>query len=312
MAAASTPPPPPSADAPAPRAKKTALDYMLGGNSVKTNGYLAAFASNAPLLRALRSDEAYASIIRTHGLKKEITEASAALNRVKRCIERLTSHDTSAGGAKRKDGAGLCFVDLCSGKGFLSMLLAWEFPKAKVLQVDNDDNLTRLDHLTSLPTITFHREDIYSENAQKLVSDAVRDAACEACVVLGVHLCGELSRRAVTLWRNSGAHALVLAPCCLPRRRRHDAFGFHVKDQARAMKVPSYQLWCTMLYGLLPRESHHCEMCADDDVVGPFGTFVCATRKGAAGVDAGRAEGAVRRGIRAGREASKWVILRDG
>ena len=124
MAAASTPPPPPSADAPAPRAKKTALDYMLGGNSVKTNGYLAAFASNAPLLRALRSDEAYASIIRTHGLKKEITEASAALNRVKRCIERLTSHDTSAGGAKRKDGAGLCFVDLCSGKGFLSMLLA--------------------------------------------------------------------------------------------------------------------------------------------------------------------------------------------
>jgi hypothetical protein len=45
------------------------------------------------------------------------------------------------------------------------------------------------------------------------------------------------------------------------------------------MKVPSYQLWCTMLYGLLPlgEMGAHCNMCVDDEhMLSPHATFMTA------------------------------------
>lgn len=177
------------------------------------------------------------------------------------------------------DGEGLSFVDLCSGKGFLSTMLAWEFPKAAIHMCDFDTRL-ELSHLWNLPNVQFHLQDLYSKEAEDTVAAAVsasRRTRGGACIIVGVHLCGELSRRAIQLWRDAGAAALVMSPCCLPRRRRHDVFGYHVKDQAKKMKVPSYQLWCTMLYGLLPLGEAHCNMCVDDEFVSsPYSTFMTA------------------------------------
>jgi hypothetical protein len=165
------------------------------------------------------------------------------------------------------------------------------------------DKRLELSHLAKLPNVRFHLQDLFSKDAEATVAAAVAGAGAgagasgddpsnegdgegegggrvtprSACIIVGIHLCGELSRRAIQLWRNSGAAALVMSPCCLPRRRRHDVFGYHVKDQAKKMKVNSYQLWCTMLYGLLPLHEAHCNMCVDDEfMMSPYSTFMTA------------------------------------
>lgn len=241
-----------------------ALDFLLASTSVQTNPYIAAFAKT-PFVRALQEDSRYDNLRKFTNIKKEVTEASAAIAQIRRCIARLrigegvddenvdSDNDdddrTDDSIKKFHDGEGLALVDLCSGKGFLSTMLAWEFPKASIHMCDFDDSL-ELSHLSTLPNVQFHHQDLFSKDAEDTVAAAVSDG--DACIVVGVHLCGELSKRAIQLWRTTGAAAIVLSPCCLPRRRRHDAFGFHVKDQAKRLKVPSYQVWCTLLYGLLP------------------------------------------------------------
>lgn len=205
-------------------------------------------------------------------------------------------------------------MDLCSGKGFLSTMLAWEFPKARVYMCDNDESL-ELTHLSSLPTVHFHLQDLFSDEAEATVREAGRETKC---IVVGIHLCGELSRRAIQIWRDTGAAALIMSPCCLPRRRRHDVFGFHVKDQAKKMKVSNYQLWCTMLYGLLPFGEAHCNMCVDDEhMCSPYSTFVTACRQkqpagGVTSVHYGQTCGDRGGGryVVPGRSAGKWIVTR--
>ena len=55
-------------------------------------------------------------------------------------------------------GPGLV-VDLCSGKGFSSVLLALERPELAVLMVDSDQRIL-LDHVDALPNVRFVRADI--------------------------------------------------------------------------------------------------------------------------------------------------------
>jgi len=230
--------------------KKAALDFALEGEI--TNPHLAAFAAT-PLRRALLEDARFDYWRRYSRCKKELIESWAALEQLRRCVRRLFPSSAAAADAgAHRTGAGLVFVELCSGRGCLSMLLAHEFPDATIHMCDADARM-KLTHLThpSMRNVTFHLEDIFRDEAEFTVRDAVAEAEAfnggGKCLVVGVHLCGDLARRAVELWRRAGAHALVLCPCCLPRRRRADAFGFHVVDQARKMRVDSYALWCVML-----------------------------------------------------------------
>ena len=322
----------------APRAslnrKKAALDFALEGEI--TNPHLAAFAAT-PLRRALLEDARFDYWRRYSRCKKELIESWAALEQLRRCVRRLFPSSAAADADAHRTGAGLAFVELCSGRGCLSMLLAHEFPDATIHMCDADARM-KLPHLThpSMRNVTFHLEDVFATTAEVTVRDAVAEAERTGgkCLVVGVHLCGDLARRAVELWRRSGAHALVLCPCCLPRRRRADAFGFHVADQARKMRVDAYALWCVMLYGLLatgggdgdgveksaPGDGDgdgdgegavYCNLCVDEDVTSPRRSFITAVRSArggsrGGGVEAARSRG---RGVVPGRGAGKWRIV---
>ena len=50
-------------------------------------------------------------------------------------------------------------VDLCCGKGFLSLLLALEHPWLPIVLVDSRP-LIKMDHVAALPNLTFMRADI--------------------------------------------------------------------------------------------------------------------------------------------------------
>jgi hypothetical protein len=82
-------------------------------------------------------------------LKKELIEAYAIVEVLQRQL--LASDEASAPVA--------AIVDLCSGKGFMSAILALEFPSTRVIMVDIDQRI-KTGHVGALPNLRFVRADI--------------------------------------------------------------------------------------------------------------------------------------------------------
>ena len=257
------------------RRKKLAIDYLLEGESVRTNPHLRAFAEST-LPDVLRDDPNFKSwaSIKSKSLRKEIAEASAAASRCPRAVAKaigarreraLTTNDREetndgsdvsssvSGSDPLGDGTDVVFFDLCSGKGFTSVFLAHRYPEARVVMVDANARMN-LTHLESLrPRVTFHCLDLYSAETMALMRRETRARGTRASVVVGVHLCGDLSRRALELWDASLADALVLSPCCLvrevhARKRPCGRFGYGLPGLARRSGRDAYGLWCRFLF----------------------------------------------------------------
>ena len=234
--------------------KKTKLEYTIANcreNPQRYSPYVREFLrSNA--CAEMRENVLFDSWMRKSSLVKEIEEATACLKQIERVLMKKKKRGVlieEEEALRSNGGEGLTFVDLCSGKGFLSIVLSFAFPNARVEMMDRDES-ANVEHVEAMKNVTFRRVDVTSEECEKIVEDAANTS--KFVFICGVHLCGDLSRVAIRLWRNvrrrmDGQAAIVLSPCCLPQRRRHDAFGFHVKDQARALKVDNYRLWCIFL-----------------------------------------------------------------
>jgi hypothetical protein len=260
--------------------KRRSVEFLLAGKSVKHNRHLQRFAA-APYLAALLADSALDGLWRRKGgsLRKELIEAyvvvEALEERVLKQQQRLGAAESAPGGdgpACRctigRDSRGVV-VDLCSGKGFLSVIIAHEFPKAVVLSVDNNPTIqpatapnTRfvLSDIMQEAFLTTLREQLAAARTAGAVgasSVAADDDAAPLpsasaspwCVALGVHLCGSLSPRAITLFEAcEQLDALVLVPCCLDPRTDGP-----LKAAARAAGQDPYEAKVEQLAGLLRR-----------------------------------------------------------
>lgn len=285
-----------------PRARaRRAIDYARFD---ATNAHEASF-SRSRLCAALRDDPALDSMARHKRLKKEITEAHAALAQVRRA---LRGHGDLGGGER------LTFVELCSGRGFLALVLGDAFPRARIRMIDND---TRMDisHVKAYSSVntSFHALDLLSDECEEFIREAAASGGDGDLVVLvGVHLCGILSHRAIEIYeRIPEVAALVVAPCCLPRRRRHDVFGYHCKDIAHSVGVDPHQCWATQLFFRLPLSSKR-NMVVDHDMLSEHNTFLIARRPVEPALEAlsisPRAGGAGCRVV-AGRSRAKWLVV---
>jgi hypothetical protein len=115
-------------------------------------------------------------------------------------------------------------------------------------QDDNDDT-GRL--------LTFHCLDIYSKALEdEIRASVVTDDTPPLLILVGIHTCGDLSRRVLELGRICGAQATLINPCCCVEnvrlvKRRTGSFGYDTPRKARHFHgiVSVYQLWCWMLWG---------------------------------------------------------------
>lgn len=229
---------------------KRSVDYLLEGESVRANAHLRAFVErhDASLLWRLRFDDNYASWARIKGksLRKEITEAMAASRFAREELEAMTA----AGDGRRA----VVVFDLCSGKGLTAAVCAEALPDVReVVMVDNDGRMM-LKHLESEPLVRFRRMDVYDEGVGVMMAAARESGA--RIVLTGVHLCGELSRRAVELFSRYG-DVLILSPCCLVRelragKRRNGTFGYGLPRLAKRLGGDSYDLWTKLLASIVP------------------------------------------------------------
>ena len=223
-------------------------------NGEQNGSYLRRFASS-PLAQHFLHNDALTSCLgrksRTY-LKKELLEAAALVSR----ITKLCPPPSSGDDRTRK----LIIYDLCCGKGLASLWLSVNtYPNATIYMIDNNRKTNRefLKDRQSFPNLHFEPLDLYSMELE----DHIRQSA-SCCrednarvILVGIHLCGDLSRRAIQLYQNTGADALLLSPCCAMRnisvkKRRPDSFGYNVPQLARRLKHKTpYELWCWMLWG---------------------------------------------------------------
>jgi len=133
--------------------------------------------------------------------------------------------------------------DVCSGKGYFSMISAYLFASKvagfqgfdlkKISLIDlrwapvwteaiskSRKNYIKQDHLAVVSRETGIeldpvRIDIHDKQTLKILDESLFNS-----VLVGVHLCKGLSLRLVELWNKSTtAQALILCPCCLPAKR---------------------------------------------------------------------------------------------
>lgn len=270
-----------SNDEPVPRCSRTpwrSIDFLLRGETVKTNKYLREFTA-APWLQGLVKAPECANLLAVRGrsLRKELTEAFAALAAVRRALGKLFPEGYSESDVR--------VVDICCGKGFGSLITALSMPQAQLLAVDLNPDM-ELAHFRHVGNLSFLELDITLPTAGDRVAAAIENVnnrvnqQCQnkaIVVYMGVHLCGSLSRHAAKLFRqaSSPAVALVLAPCCLDGRQ------VIVKRRAKKLHIDPHTYWCLSLLfdEIPPGPTNRRELIIDHDVMSTKNSFLIGTRK---------------------------------
>ncbi len=151
---------------------------------------------------------------------KEITEAMGVRERIKDYLIKDPKH---------------VVIDVCSGKGFLSTLVALMHPKSRVIAIDLDTSADR-EHFKYLKNAEFVNMDIMDEGFEKLIRNVGKKV-----ILTGIHLCRNLSERFIEIVnRNENVKCAVLIPCCegkFPRER----YQFVIDE------LGVYEAWCLYL-----------------------------------------------------------------
>ena len=200
-----------------------------------------------------RDRKLWSRIRRGKRLIKELAESAPVLVRVLRAVEALELPDPS-----KK----LVILDLCSGFGYLAMFLSellapFAHKVEKIVCVD----IRWAPHSVELAAhhlnpehlfapgwpirLTTSRADLKNTSARKQLARTFLAHGAPA-MLLGIHLCGILSLRALDLFNDSPSLVeLALAPCCLPdmvHAKRCEIFAVG-KHRFRACEVCAHGRW---------------------------------------------------------------------
>lgn len=226
----------------------------------KINPYLEEFL-NCRLCDEFQRRRAFCSWSQKSTLKKEVIEAMATMSKIKYQLRR---------NANELDESNLVFVDLCAGKGLLSIFITKQYPRSQVHMIDNNKKMV-LTHLEATPKIQFHSLDIHSKDVSSFLKHVLQDGE-KFLVLVGIHLCGVLSHRAIELYRQGCGNAkkgalLILCPCCLPhRQKRSNVYGHDVRRLSKSLGVSPYLLWCTHLHFDMKATNRNSSMNQDVDM----------------------------------------------
>jgi len=217
-----------------------AIDFLEHTCCHTDNLYLKRFDSD--FFKRLRQPE-FKNLHNSSHLKKEITESQAVLHAVERL---MADKRFGEGGIAPAD---VIFFDVCSGKGFNSLLLSFRYPTSSIVMIDNDTSI-KFPHLSTLTNTSFVLCDIRTNSFESLIESRVRNSGKQYPILIGMHLCGPLASRLIQLFdQYTFLAGLVLSPCCLPRRNEKTVKN--LRPLAKKLKQNEYTVWSLWLYHLL-------------------------------------------------------------
>eukprot|EP00977_Amphora_coffeiformis_P026180 scaffold24543_cov195-Amphora_coffeaeformis.AAC.3 len=195
---------------------------------------------------------------------KEFIEAVPVMDAVQRFVSAADMNDYDDNEKK------FTIIDLCSGKGFLSMFLSELLPPSKVARLVLMDKAWPMHGTTTLgpqhmswqhiygtvPSsssssqkkkyietwpipLTTSKQDLKHRNQRRKLAQRFlqnNEESSSPVILLGIHLCGTLSMHAIRLFNeHTAVKFFCLKPCCLPgmvHAKRHEVFrvGRHAFD----------------------------------------------------------------------------------
>ncbi len=145
----------------------------------------------------------FIQIFNHKSLAKELTEAWTSYKKVKQIVERINV-----------PASDIILFDMCSGKGFNTLIISKMFPHFKKVYAIDKDKKMNTQHFQALHNVTYKLADVNQKSFHKWVADEVQHAKG---IFLGVHLCGELSQNFISLYnKTENLIAMILSPCCKP------------------------------------------------------------------------------------------------
>jgi hypothetical protein len=169
-------------------------------------------------------------------LRKELTESVSIFNVVTNI---MNTRGTKA----------LHIIDLCCGKSLTTAYLSLEFSEAQVTAVDLISPSLLPHYAAAVDTnVKYLQLDLFSKDFGAQMESRV-NAVGLPTVVLGMHLCGALSVRAIELYQSSELISdIVLCPCCLPSKASAPTDLYQSTDQ-----IELYGAWVAHLVGQLEK-----------------------------------------------------------
>ena len=186
-------------------------------------------------------------------LRKEISESYAVLHAVQESCDRLSGccRNRTLPGDSILQLKNLFIIDLCSGKGITSALGAALFPE--------DNHFLSIDKMLAhtVPHYFFNDEENISYMSRDIFSDELLNELetlvqkhklkGRTAILVGMHCCGILSERAIELFESiPDIKAVVLSPCCLPKKHELRKHRLQFKPPEKKGENP-YPSWCTYL-----------------------------------------------------------------
>jgi hypothetical protein len=260
------------------------------------NPYIVQFAKNS-LIKSFRNKypNEWHSILNKNTLKKEITECYGIVNLVLDICDKL--HD------KLQSTKQIIFLDICSGKGYTSLVLyahlpEWVRNKAKIIMLDKDMkmNLSHLETLNGI--IEFHHLCIFPEKkngTQRLINDLnkILNKFCKSstnevvCICIGVHLCIYLSEIFISTFNQMDSIiAMALSPCCVHETEENQLINEMCKNSSIfedahlagiTREVMQYMGWTMFLNGKIQSENK--KMIHDELVLSDRNNFLIAYKQ---------------------------------
>jgi len=170
-------------------------------------------------------------VVKGDRLAKELNEAAPVIDRTMKYVDAMTAR------APGEEDARAVIVDLCSGFGYLAMFLSEILPRNKVREIILVDKMWPMYGTAPMPH-HINWEHVYGSDdwtydwpiqlSTRKVNLKERGEVNQLAmhvfnrwngpfIVLGIHLCGTLSIKAVEMFnKHPNVQHLILKPCCLP------------------------------------------------------------------------------------------------
>lgn len=205
-----------------------------------------------------------------HKLRKEVSESWAMLSAIQQTCHLLKLPS---------DMSRTMIIDLCSGKCLTTTLLSILYPKGKFLAVDKLPE-QMVPHCASSDVETLHlrsnnrwylsrdiRSKIFADDLEQhihrhcfcqgekyLVDQKDQQQVYRVPILVGMHLCGHLSSRAIELFKQSPQiGALILSPCCLPRVKERNDVSIHRGENGVCNETSMYESWAGYLKSMVEK-----------------------------------------------------------
>jgi hypothetical protein len=140
-----------------------------------------------------------------------ITESWAIISAIQKLVAQHTDMDMKT----------IQLVDLCAGSSLTIAMFGLLFPRASGIVVHMMAPRSA-PHFDGTNLLYLHGDIMAKGFEETLQSRLMVNAAKQRCAIIlvGMHLCGDLSIRAVELFNNIPIlRAIILSPCCFPKHR---------------------------------------------------------------------------------------------